>query len=131
MVYVFKILFFRSVIFGKFAKGVLISGRFGQVVGSSLNNGVVYPKSGHYQTTEFTFDPSTSSRISKFPLLADPWEFELVEVRDSDLLPGQHGLFAKVDLEDGIVFSLFQACIITLHPFSQEVVISEVSGGET
>lgn len=61
----------------------------------------------------YSFDESTDKVASKNPKLSDPYEEELVYVKDS-LIPGANeGLFAKVDLPAGIVCSMYGGIRIT------------------
>ncbi len=47
---------------------------------------------------------------TKFILMfsSDPWESEMVEVRESNIPNAGQGLFAKQDLEEGTIIALFQ-----------------------
>ena len=47
-------------------------------------------------------DPSKLS-IAKHPLVPDPWEESMVEVKESLLPQGGEGLFARKDIEAGVI----------------------------
>ncbi len=97
---------FRSAIKGTFIDGVLESGKFGFVVGSKNVDGILMPK---VEVTDsdviYEFDRSTTLHLSSNPLLSDPWEATLVEVKASDIQGD--GLFALTDLEDGTIIAFF------------------------
>ncbi|RUP50951.1 hypothetical protein BC936DRAFT_136948 [Jimgerdemannia flammicorona] len=59
--------------------------------------------------THYHHDPSTHDRISRDPLLPDPYERRYVEVRPSTLQSAGEGLFVKVDVP-GLVGISFMLC---------------------
>ncbi len=88
----------------------LISGVLGVVKSVSFENGI--PELGIKTDEErnldrFVRDVSSSSRISRFPMLRDPYEDERVEVAQSKLPQAGEGLFAKKDLKAGELAALY------------------------
>ena len=72
-----------------------------KVIGSVIDDEDARPLLRPVSSSEklsFSFDPSTSKRISSSPLLRDPWEEEMVEVKESKIPGAGEGLFAKVNL---------------------------------
>ena len=47
--------------------------------------GVVIPTYSEVWGPTYTWDPATATRISSTPLLPDPWEATMVEVRQSSM----------------------------------------------
>ena len=47
--------------------------------------GVVIPTYSDVWGPTYTWDPATATRISSTPLLPDPWEATMVEVRQSSM----------------------------------------------
>ena len=93
---------------------------------STLTNpqvaGVVIPTYSEVWGPTYTWDPATATRISSTPLLPDPWEATMVEVRQSSmeqvsntnlkkspspLDQAGEGLFAIDALPSGTIVSLF------------------------
>jgi len=101
----------RTVLFGNFYKGQMVSGKHCAVVGStshcSFFCGVMEPVISKPKGKEFSYDPSTDVRISSEPLLCDPYETEFVLVGPSTLPGAGEGLFAKLHVEAGTVVSFY------------------------
>ena len=99
----------NTVIVGKFRKGQLIQGNLGRIVRVSLENDILIPEVETVPVPEMlTRDESTLRSISKTPLISDFWEEAQVEVKKSQVSPDAgEGLYAKIDLKDGQMVSLF------------------------
>ena len=101
---------FRTAIRGKFVDGEMISGRECRVISSVISDdgGFIIPIfSDFVNDVIYNYDPATHLSISRDPLLRDPWEATMVEVRRSDLDQAGEGLFAKVDLPAKTIICLF------------------------
>lgn len=61
----------------------------------------------------YSFDRSTSNRISRNPTLRDPYESLMVYVKESTVRGAGEGLFAKIDVEADIVVSFYNGVRIT------------------
>lgn len=101
---------FRTAILGQFMEEELVSGVEVRVVSSvTTAGGMVVPVYSDPVNPDMTFsyDPASHLSISSEPLLRDPWEESLVEVRPSQLDQAGEGLFAKEDLPAKTVIALF------------------------
>ncbi len=94
---------------GKFTgDGKLISGRYGVVSALNSRGRLLLPVVDLIEGgDEFTYDPSTSVRISKTPFLRDPFEHEQVYVSCSRIPYAGEGLFAKKSIAEGGLVALF------------------------
>ena len=97
----------RTAIKGQFTCGVLESGQECRVTSSRQVGGVIVPRYSQVQGPSYSYDPASALTISKQPLLQDPWEKNMVEVRSSKLEQAGEGLFAKEDLPEKTVIALF------------------------
>ena len=98
---------FRAAIKGEFSDGVLKSGQECRVISSKQIGGVIVPIYSKPCGPFFCHDPASSVRICSQPLLEDPWERSMVEVRPSSLEQAGEGLFAKEDLPAKTIIALF------------------------
>ena len=62
----------------------------------------------------YTYDPSTKTRISKTPLIADPFESEMVEVKKSLQSNAGEGLFARVDIPSDVICAFYNGVRLTV-----------------
>ena len=101
---------FRTAIRGKYERGVLVSGRLCRVLSSAEREArVIIPMFGDPEEPDLTYhhDPASHVSISKWPLVRDPWEDSMVEVRPSRMEQAGEGLFAKTDLPAKTIIALF------------------------
>lgn len=56
---------------------------------------------------EYRYDPSTETRLSRYPLVQDPMETRCVVVAPSNVANGGDGLFARIDLPAGRVVAYY------------------------
>lgn len=101
----------RTVLVGNFYKGQMVQARLAQVVGSSgfcsYFCGSLQPELSEPKGQIYSYDPSTSTRLSSQCLLPDPYEQEFVCVRRSHIPRAGEGLFAKCDIEMGTVLCFY------------------------
>ncbi|XP_071746858.1 histone-lysine N-methyltransferase SETD7 isoform X1 [Lepeophtheirus salmonis] len=96
---------------GYFRRGVMTNGRSGRLIAYRMKNGMF--------EAQFTIDSKLSlsytapikysdykDHICTHPLIADPYESNLVEVRYVDPIKGE-GLFSKIDIESGFVVAFY------------------------
>ena len=101
---------FRTAIRGEYEAGVLVTGRLTRVMSSvDTGAGVIIPVFGDHIDPDLVYhhDPASHVTISKWPLLRDPWEDSMVEVRQSKMEQAGEGLFAKTDLPAKTIITLF------------------------
>ena len=101
---------FRTAIRGEYEKGILVTSRLCRVMSSvETAAGVIIPLFGDpiEPDLEYHYDPASHLTISKWPLLRDPWEESMVEVRQSNMEQAGEGLFAKTDLPAKTIIALF------------------------
>ena len=101
---------FRTAIRGQYELGVLVTGHLCQVLSSAQTEaGVIIPVFGDTIDPDLAYhhDPASHVTISKWPLLRDPWEDSMVEVRQSKMEQAGEGLFAKTDLPAKTIIALF------------------------
>lgn len=101
----------ETTILCRYENGAMVSGYMCQLEEVSVDTETFMLS---LRISEKTFGPrlkcdvSTDSVISKFPLVPDLWEAQLVEVKNSEI--GQHagqGLYLKRDVEEGQIVALF------------------------
>ena len=101
---------FRTAIRGEYELGVLVTGHLCQVLSSvQMEAGVIIPVFGDTIDPDLAYhhDPASHVTISKWPLVRDPWEDSMVEVRQSKMEQAGEGLFAKTDLPAKTIIALF------------------------
>ena len=101
---------FRTAIRGQYELGVLVTGHLCQVLSSAQTEaGVIIPVFGDTIDPDLAYhhDPASHVTISKWPLVRDPWEDSMVEVRQSKMEQAGEGLFAKTDLPAKTIIALF------------------------
>ena len=101
---------FRTAIRGEYKLGVLVTGHLCQVLSSvQTEAGVIIPVFGDTIDPDLAYhhDPASHVTISKWPLVRDPWEDSMVEVRQSKMEQAGEGLFAKTDLPAKTIIALF------------------------
>ncbi|XP_064637241.1 histone-lysine N-methyltransferase SETD7-like [Lineus longissimus] len=94
----------HTALVGHFVEGRMILGRLAQLR-SVLEECVVYGK--RRDAPGYHYDESTSTHISSDPLLADPYEANLVHVEESKIPCANEGLFASCDIEADTVVSFY------------------------
>ncbi len=67
----------------------------------------------YFQAPTFSYDLSTSTCISKTPLVPDPYEDLFVFVDESLIPMAGEGLFAKADLEAATVIAFYNGIRLT------------------
>ena len=101
---------FRTAIRGEYELGVLVTGHICRVLSSvQTEAGVIIPVFGDTIDPDLAYhhDPASHVTISKWPLVRDPWENSMVEVRQSKMEQAGEGLFAKTDLPAKTIIALF------------------------
>lgn len=101
---------FRTAIRGQYELGVLVTGHLCRVLSSvQTEAGVIIPVFGNTIDPDLAYhhDPASHITISKWPLVRDPWEDSMVEVRQSKMEQAGEGLFAKTDLPAKTIIALF------------------------
>ena len=98
---------FRTAIKGQFVGGVLECGQECRVISSRQLGGVIVPIFSQVHGPDFQYDLASTVRVCSQPLLQDPWEKNMVEVRPSKLEQAGEGLFAREDLPEKTVIALF------------------------
>ena len=101
---------FRTGLRGQFTDEELVRGQEVRVVsGEVAEAGVMVPVFSEVIRPEisYCYDPASHLSISSDPLLRDPWEESMVEVRESGLEQAGQGLFARTDLPAKTIICLF------------------------
>ncbi|XP_023336315.1 histone-lysine N-methyltransferase SETD7 isoform X2 [Eurytemora carolleeae] len=111
---------FRTGLRGSFQDGVMISAQLSTILSSEEVDGVCIPVLSEPKSEDiYFFDPATSTRISRQPLLQDPWERSLVEVKMSKLDQAGHGLFAREEIPKKTVVALFAGIRLKEHQLAK------------
>lgn len=101
----------RTALVGSYScQGRLVAGQVAEVTGiQPFQSIIMLPRLSRPQpeSPTFTYDPSSSTCISKSPLLQDPYEDLFVTVGSSLIPEAGQGLFAKVDLDSATVISFY------------------------
>lgn len=102
---------FEYAISGDFVAGKLQNGRFAKVIGAKFSHSKIgVPEvilKFEANSQPIYYDPATSLRISKAPLLSDQFEDLSVFVEESGTLGAGEGLFAKKSFQSGDLIALF------------------------
>ena len=101
---------FRTAIRGQFMDGEMISGQECRVISGVISDDGSFTIpifSDFVNDVIYKHDPASHLVISSDPLLRDPWEATMVEVRPSGLDQAGEGLFAKTDLPAKTIICLF------------------------
>ena len=105
---------YESALVGRFEENVMKSARYSHVETYHCVNGV--PRLTFREVTDrslpsFEYDPPDNKTVSKTPLVRDPYEEELIEVRKSvevtESNVPEEGVFAVKDLEADRFFGLY------------------------
>ena len=89
---------FKTAIKGNFHNEKLVSGQMCEVIGSILEHGIRIPIFSQPSGSTYTYEEPSRKVIAKNPMIPDPWESEMVYVKESLLPQGGEGLFAKKDI---------------------------------
>ena len=109
---------FKMVLRGSFKDEKLVEGQMCELIGSTLEKGIRIPIFSPKAGPVYTFEHPSRKVIAKNPLVADPWESEMVYVKESLLPQGGEGLFAKKDIGPKELLSLFNGVrlnVASLH----------------
>lgn len=98
---------FKTAIKGKFHNEKLVSGQMCEVIGSTLENGIRIAIFSKPSGTTYTYEEPSRKVIAKNTMTPDPWESEMVYVKESLLPQGGEGLFAKKDIPKKNLFALY------------------------
>ena len=58
------------------------------------------PQAGQASQPVFTFDPSSEAELSSSPLLRDPYEEQVLAVRQSSVAGAGRGVFARANIRN-------------------------------
>jgi len=98
---------FKHAIKGQFKDELLVKGKMCNLTGSVLEHGMRVPIFSDPCGQEFTYEAPTRRVIARNPTLQDPWEDQVVYVKESQLPQGGEGLFARRDIKRQELISLF------------------------
>ena len=98
---------FKTAIKGKFHNEKLVSAQMCEVIGSTLEYGIRIPIFSQPSGQIYSYEEPSRRVIARNPLLPDPWEAEMVYVKDSQLAQGGEGLFMKKDVPKKTLICLF------------------------
>ena len=98
---------FKTAIKGTFKDEKLVNGKMCEVIGSTLEHGIRIPIFSQPSGPSYTYEEPDRKKIAKNPLIPDPWESEMVYVKESLLPQGGEGLFAKKDIPQKNLVCLF------------------------
>jgi len=98
----------KTALYGEFCEGKLVSARPAVVVHAQLQEDSVLVPSFQI-TSEKIYKRwiSTEENIACPPHLADPYESSLVQVKQSGMDGAGEGLFAKVDIPEGVIVAYY------------------------
>ncbi len=100
----------KTVISGRFVDGRLVGGYKYNLADATYDEDTFMMKlliSDTKSGPRIKYDMSSGIKISSLPLEPDFWEREMVYVKSSGLDNAGEGLYAKADIEEGRVFSLY------------------------
>jgi histone-lysine N-methyltransferase SETD7 len=102
----------RTALVGRFSSGVMVEAFLADVVGMAehcgINCGMFAPRIGNVvETQPYSFDLSTSDRLSLHPLLPDPYERYFCLVTTSRITSAGDGVFSRVDVLEGTIVAFY------------------------
>ena len=92
---------------GVFRGGVMVAARAAIIVADKVLESVLRVKVTKVWGPGREFREASEETLSTLPLLRDPYEERLTEVRVSEVPGGGEGLFAKVDIEPGTLVAIY------------------------
>ena len=101
------IVFSRTALKGHFDKAEMVSSSFCEVVWQTCSKTFMIVENLDPCKEIFEYSPATKILFCSSPLQSDPYEEQLVEVKDSLIVDAGQGLFAKKDVEQGTVISFY------------------------
>jgi len=106
---------FHTALVGEFTEGKMVAAQEAQVKQLSIQDGILHVETSPPSGPCFSFAPSTKTSFgSSDPLLPDPFEERMVEVRCSGMEGGGEGAFARRDLQKGAVALIFNGYKVPL-----------------
>jgi len=97
----------RTALKGHFDKAEMVSSSFCEVVWQTCSKTFMIVENLDPCKEIFEYSPATKILFCSSPLQSDPYEEQLVEVKDSLIVDAGQGLFAKKDVEQGTVISFY------------------------
>ena len=92
---------------GVFRHGVMVAARAAIIVADKVLDSILRVKVAEVWGPGREFKEASEETLSTLPLLRDPYEERLTEVRSSEVPGGGEGLFAKVDIEPGTLVAVY------------------------
>ena len=98
---------------GEFKCGTLVRAKPAKISSVRLQLGILCPQFENISEEEFCHWPSSDQAINCPLLLRDPYEEQLIEVRESNIADGGEGAFAKKNIPCGVVLAYYNGIRMT------------------